>query len=310
MKATGFLTLAAAAATVAMTLAGCSDERQTDGTDDATVEVRFTAGIDLTATPATRAAGVIWAAGDAVGIFMVGNGTTTVSGAAVNRHYTTSAGNGNFGPVAAADAIFFPADASPVEFIAYYPWATGSTLAAVLPVTVGTAQTTANQPGYDWLWGGADNSAAGYTNAHTGAVPLRFTHRMSKIVLDVTADAAIGSPAGMTVKVKGMGTTGTLDLATGTVAAAATPVVADIAMRAVTDGAQYDAIIIPATYAAGAATLEFTVGGKTYECDLPAQTYASANEYDYDVNIAVTGITITGTIVPWNTNDGGSLTAE
>jgi hypothetical protein len=270
-------------------------------------DVRFTGGIGL--GPATRAAGTAWAANDAIGIFMVEHGTATVSDGVANRRYTTPAGTSAFSSPVPADAIKFPTDpTAAVDFIAYYPHADGQALGTPVAVTVSTSQTTANQPGYDWLWASVDNSGAGYTNAFTGVVAFSFTHRLSKIVLNVTADPAIGALTGLTVKAKQLNTSGSINLATGEVSAPATP--ADIGMRVVTDGSAYDAIIIPATYAAGAATLEFTLGAKTYTCDLPAMTYAPANEYAWNVNIAPGGITITGTIQPWTPNNAGSLTAQ
>jgi hypothetical protein len=69
-------------------------------------------------------------------------------------------------------------------------------------------------------------------------------------------------------------------------------------------------IFMIAALAMGAATLEFTLGAKAYTCDLPAMTYAPANEYTWNVNIAPGGITITRTIQPWTPNDAGSLTAQ
>jgi hypothetical protein len=269
--------------------------------------VNFTGGISGQA--ATRAAGTSWSAGDLIGIFMVEKGTTTPSGTVANRQYTTTAGTGTFTPAAPSEAIEFPTDDdAEVDFTAYYPWANGMSLSTPMTVLVNPNQTSANQPEYDLLWGAADNSGEGYTNDYAGTVALGFTHRLSKIVLNVTADPKIGSLAGMVVRAKGINISGSMDLATGIVSAPSAAT--DITMRTVTDGSAYDAIIVPATYAAAAASLEFIVGTKTYSCDLPAMTYASANEYLYTVTILPGGITITGTIRPWINNNAGNLTAQ
>jgi hypothetical protein len=271
--------------------------------------VHFTGGI--CGQTATRAAGTTWSAGDLIGIFMVEKGTTSVYGNAANRQYTTTSGAGTFTPASDNEAIEFPVvSTTEVDFVAYYPWTNAMTLTAPMTVLVNPVQTTTNQPGYDILWASANNSGNGYTNAHVGAVALNFTHRLSKIVLDVTADEKVGSLTGMTVRAKGLHISGMMDLATGIVVVSTPPSATDITMRAVTDGEIYDAIIIPATYTAGAATLEFTVDDETYSCDLPTMTYAPANEYVYSVNIEPTGVTITGTIQPWITNDAGKLTAR
>ena len=139
---------------------------------------------------------------------------------------------------------------------------------------------------------------------------MAFSHKLSKIVMNTTADANVGTAlTGMTVKIKGMNTQNTFDLATGQLGA--TPgTVADITPHAVTDGEVYDAIIMPGSYGAGTVTVEFTVGGEIFTWSVDATSFDIGNEYIYDVKLTRTGVQIIGTIKSWNPILGGDQVAE
>ena len=271
------------------------------------VAVSFTAGIDqAAAVDGTRAAGTTWG-NDAIGIFMM-NGATTE---AVNMQYTTT-GSSSF-TVAAGNEMYYPMDGSTVNFIAYYPYASGTALATPLGVTIGTSQTAASQPAFDLLWAKADNGGSGYNKVShkTTPVALTFVHKLAKIVMNCTADPSVGSAlTGMTVTIKGMNTENTFNLSTGTLGNSPdTPL--PITPRTVTDGSVYDAIIMPDSYAAeDNITVEFTVSGETFTWDVGATNFDGGNEYSYDVILTRTGVSVTGTISPWIPNDMGGVDAE
>ncbi|MDR2815990.1 MAG: fimbrillin family protein [Proteiniphilum sp.] len=263
--------------------------------------VCFSAGIAGQAVqngaPGTRAAGDAWAANDAIGIFMVGNGTTTIAENAANKQYTT-AGTSAFTAVP-GDEIYYPMDGSAVSFIAYYPWKTGNTLTGNISVDVSGAQDATKQAAIDLLW--SDN-AKNFSKASTGNVALEFKHKLSKIVMNCTADASVGAPlTGMSVTIKGMNTKNTLKPEDGSLGTANTP--AAITPRTITNGSKYDAIVLPGSYAADGVTVEFTVGSDTFTWKLPAAAakFEAGNEYTYEVTLKRTGITVTGTINPWIT---------
>jgi hypothetical protein len=278
--------------------------------DETNRPVRFTASIDnqaIAGAPGTRAAGSTWRNNDAIGIFMVETGTTTIAENAVNKQYTTSSGNGSFTAATLADEIFYPMDNSDVNFIAYYPYRSDATLTTTANIEIATAQTAANQPTYDLLWSG---SATDYSKASTDDVALTFQHKLSKIVMNVSAHANVGTTdlSGMTVTIKGMNTKNTINLATGVLN---TPsAVADITPRTITAGSKYDAIIIPGDYDAEDVSVEFTVNGETFTWNVDAKSFASGNEYTYDVTLTRTGVVVTGIITPWISVPGGSVTAE
>ena len=101
----------------AMCFSSCSNDEDVNEVNNG--EVRFTAGIghQAVATPAaSRAADTAWDAGDKIGIFMVKHGETTIAESASNKKFTTATGDGNFTPVTGYE-IYYPMDASPVDFI-------------------------------------------------------------------------------------------------------------------------------------------------------------------------------------------------
>ena len=263
--------------------------------------VRFTAGIDAVATPETRAAGTAWGA-DAIGIFMTEAATTHYA----NKQYTTT-GNGNF-TAAAGNEMYYPMSGNTVSFVAYYPYDAGATLDTPIDITIG-AQT--NQPAFDLLY---SSGATGSKAAASTPVALTFEHQLAKIVMNVTADANVGTAlTGMTVAIKGMNTEAEFDLSDGSLAVTANTI-ADITPRTVTAGSIYDAIIMPGDYAAGAVKVVFTVAGENFTWTLTASQAAfdAGNEYTYAVKLSRTGVTATGTITAWNTedNDRDDVTAE
>lgn len=287
----------------------CDKDDPTAGNGDGMV--RFSAEIRQAmpqTTPVSRAAGTNWASDDAIGIFMVGHGGTADVQAANRQHTTTSGANGTLSPVP-GNEIYYPVDNSAVDFIAYYPWKSGSTLGTSIDASIEKVQTTVNQPSFDLLYSAADNGGIGYTKTMTGAVALEFEHVLSKIVMKTTADASIGAPlTGMTVSINGMNTATTFELATGRLGTTTTP--APITPRTITDGSQYDAIIMPGSYPDGAVTVSFTVGDETFTWDAGAIVFEGGNESVYEVTITRTGVSATGTIKPWETVNKGGVTAD
>lgn len=240
----------------AMCFSSCSNDEDVNEVNNG--EVRFTAGIghQAVATPAaSRAADTAWDAGDKIGIFMVKHGETTIAESASNKKFTTATGDGNFTPVTGYE-IYYPMDASPVDFIAYYPHANAVTLDADIPVEIATTQTTASQATCDLLWARANGTSGnGYNKESTSAVALTFGHCLTKITMNCKLDASVGvsNLDAATVTIKGMNARNTFDLKTGTLGTPAKPTAITprkLAAPVATYAATYDAIILPATYAA------------------------------------------------------------
>lgn len=285
-----------------LALASCAND---DNQENSPRAIQFTGGIgeQAVATPQGRASEATWGNDDAIGIFMVAHGQTSIAENAVNKQFTTG-GNGTFTPVP-GDEIYFPVDGThKVDFIAYYPYKAGVVLDG--NIDVNTADQS-KQATFDLLWAKADNNGAGYNKETPATVPLAFEHKLAKLAMNCKTDPNVGvsSLDGMTVVVKGMNTKTTFTVKDGTLGTSATA--ADMTARkiATADGylASLDAIILPGSYQAGVVTVEFTLNNETYTWNVGAAEFTAGNAYVYEVILSRTGVKVTGTIKPWNTID-------
>ena len=302
----------------AVVLSSCKAEDKTPGGRDA---VTFTSGIDRQATPtkgATRASGSFWAANDAIGIYMVKNGTTDIAESASNMEHVTTTGNGTFTP-AAGSQIYYPLDGTSVDFIAYYPFDEDMNF-GVNDVQLPVSQFTETQDSYDLLWAKADGTnGGGYNKVANFATPvsLVFSHKLARLVMNVSIDFSVGNvnPDDITVVIDNMNTATTFDTVTGAMGAPSNPMVTTPAEMDAAAGfdASYSSIIIPDSYeAADDIKVQFTVNGETFTWNVGAAAFEGGNEYTYAVTVTRTGVKATGTINPWITegNDRGNVEAD
>ena len=314
MKPQKTLSPVAIALAAVLALASCnpSDDLQPDGPQ----AIRFNAGIgpQAVATPQTRATGTIWNSGDAIGIFMLKNKETAVASTyAANKKFTTGAAS-LFRPVSGHE-IYFPLDVDRhTDFIAYYPYTDTDRLGMDSQIPVSTADQT-RQPAFDVMWARADNNGEGYNKNFRGNIPLVFRHRLARLTMNCKFEANTGITAfdsDATVTLRGMNTATTFAVRDGALGTPATPadMVARKAATATGYAGTYDAIIVPDTSAAGTVTGEFYVNHETYVWKMDATTFASGNDYVYDVLITRTGVTATGSITPWTTETQGPVYAE
>jgi hypothetical protein len=271
--------------------------------DDDPVAVQFSSNIGgITPIPRPAAAGTTWASNDAIGVFMVNHGTSTMRGDATNKRYITSAGNGTFAPDAAANTVYYPTNGDKVDFIAYHPYTSSIVSLGNYSVNVATQTTPAD---IDLLYAKATNSGSGYDKTNTSAVALAFSHKLCKLTLNtsVAPEATQITAADlntMTVTIVGMNTQAPFNLATGTLGTASN--VAAITPRTATAGQQYEAILLPATFTGVSVTFGVTAGSSPgdYLWNIPADTFEEGKEYVY--SISFTGpkaIAVTGTINDW-----------
>ena len=306
----------ALATTLALASCNANDDAQPSGPHP----IQFTAGIGqpVVANPDTRAAGTMWNDGDAIGVFMVDHGTTTIAENAANKKFTIGSAGSVFNPILGSE-IYYPMSNSAVDFIAYYPYQTSATLDA--PLAVSTTDQSA-QSTFDMLWAqadntGADNTATGYTkdaDADT-PIPLVFAHRLAKLTMNCTAEANTGytSLDDAIVTIHGMNTATTFSVKDGSLGTPST--VADITPRRATTPttgalATFDAVIIPANYGANQLTVTFTIGSETYTWDVNPVEFESGKEYIYEVILTRTGVQATGTITKWETVTQGPVYAD
>lgn len=315
MKTKSILSVMFGALACAMVVSSCiNDDIQTANNQ----AVRFSSSIgQLESTdeaPGTRASGTEWDGGDAIGVYMVTNKTTTVVMNAENKQYVVEAAgaNGAFSP-AVGNEIYYP-QAGSVNFIAYYPWtATSNIVNNLYPVNVATQSDLA---AIDLLWATATGTGDnGYDKNNTSPIALEFSHQLTKLILNTTAGAGLSDSdlTGMTITIKGMNTENTFNVKTAEFGTAKT--IAPINPKTITNGVQYEAIILEREVENdGDVTVEFKLANSDADLfvwNVPAGTkFNSGEEHTWNITIKRTGVSVTGTIKPWTDGAGGSDVAE
>ncbi|SHE77906.1 fimbrillin family protein [Dysgonomonas macrotermitis] len=257
----------------------------------------FDGAIESMGALKTRASGTTWDSGDAIGVYMKATGADISTSSAINIKYTTP-GDGAF--TAASTGIELPSDGSNVDFVAYYPYQTTIT-GQTYPINVSNQSDLTK---IDLLY---SNNATN-TNKTNSAIALNFKHKLSQLILNITAGGGVSSLSGLSLSVSGLTTDGNFSLADatttlGTTKAVLTPVVS------VATAATVNAILIPGDNLNNG-KLTFSLNGKVYEWTPDAQVLESGKKYTYSVQLTTTGIVVanpSGTIEDWTEgNTGGS----
>jgi len=177
-------------------------------TGNDSVEVNFTSnlGIDMQ----TRAVDDTWNDDDRIGISMKKTGLP-LSPAAIYNGYSNvqyiSDGSGNM--TAASNAVYYPQNGDYVDFVAYYPYASGAGTVRSLNISFQQNE----QERVDLMY---SNNVTN-VNRTNGNVTLNFKHMMSELVFVITVDpGAPGSPSGYTISPAGFRLTADFSLANGT----------------------------------------------------------------------------------------------
>lgn len=213
-----------------------------------------------------------------------------------------------------ASPIYWPFGGEKVDFLAYALTSTANT--ALSPAyngttsaqdfTISTWDTYANQ--YDVLFA-AKNAQTSTTNG--GAVAMEFNHLQA--LLSFTAQA---STAGLvtinSITVKGLEYSGTVKVdnekttlkANWTLSVGADKVIPNISSYAVQSAATKigDNLLIP-EQEAKKFVINYTISGNTqdYEVNIPRTTWKMGYKYIYALSFTVSEITITPTVVDWQT---------
>ena len=278
-----------ALALLAGAMVSCSTEDTVPSTQNDKVAVQFTGGISVN----TRAAGVAWADGDKIGIFMTEAGKTLsadVIKEGVDNVCYQSNGSIAFSPVSGGKTIFFPIDGD-VDFYSYYPQTTVNDYKVALNMANQTSQEA-----IDFMY--AKKTGC---NKATPQVDLKFNHMLSKLVLNVQPGNGLTEDDlnKLKVTIKDQNTTGTFNLADGTISGEGNP--DNIQMKAVQVGKIYEAILLPT-----ASTIREIVFDLNNGYDAPFvwkmdSELKGGNMYNYTtVKLTRTGVELSGTIKPWN----------
>ena len=276
-------------ALLAGAMVSCNTEDTTSTTPNGKVAVQFTGGISVN----TRASGLAWADGDMIGIFMTG-ANQSLSADAIkegvdNVCYQTS-GSIAFSPISGGKTIYYPIDGD-VDFYSYYPQTTVNDYKVALNVADQT-----NQEAIDFMYAKTTGC-----NKATPQVDLRFSHMLSRLILNVQPGNGLTEDDlnKLKVTIKDQNTTATFNLADGVISGDGNP--ANIKMKAVQVGKRYEAILLPT--ASKIREIEFDLDNGydapfVWKMD---QELTGGNLYNYTtVKLTRSTVDMSGTIESWN----------
>lgn len=270
-------------------------------------EVRFSSGILANQSKVGGSDGNQWEGNEAIGIYMVENGTTNVVEGATNIQYTTNS-TGASAIFNSTNPIYYPVDISrKVDFIAYHPY-NSEVSNYVYPINLATQN---SQSAIDLMTTFANNTGAGYDKTNTSAINLRFRHRLVKVVINVINGAGIPNLDGLTVNIEGMNTTANFDLqnTTGTGGISNESNIAIITPFNAGNNS-YEAILLPVILN-NTHIVRFVVDGNTYVWAInnnnnSINTLAGSMKYTFNVTIQKENVEVVSTIDIWES--GGNST--
>jgi len=275
-----------------LTAASCNNDIEPAGGDTAPVAARVTA---LIGAAQSRASGTAWDANDRIGI----------SGAEYDNVPYITDGNGDFSPV--GSEIFFQSS-EVVTFNAYYPYnAAGGKL------SVNTASQQ-EQEKFDFLYAkGATASAAQPKLSFTG--DNAFRHCMTRLVLDIKADANTGFSFSDIQNGKytlsGITHSGVFDTTTGKATVTSNQATDNWEITATADDNNvhsYSMILFPQEGAN--LTFKADIGVQTYEAIL-TPVLEAGYVYRYNITVKNTGLSVSVcTIHDWDEGKNYSEEAE
>lgn len=287
-------------AVAGLVFSSCMKEEKTEVTDNR--EVKFSSGIMANLTKVGGADGNQWQGNEAIGIFMVGNGTTTVAEGTGNIQYTTTS-TGTSATFTSTTPIYYPVvQSTKVDFITYHPY-NASITGYVYPINVANQS---DQSAIDLMTTFVNNGGAGYDKTNSTAINLNFTHKLAKVVINVTNGAGVPNLTGLTVAIDGMNTKANFDLATviGTDNGISTE--SDILSITPFDAGSnsYEAILLPVTLS-NTHIVRFTVGGNTHTWVMTNNSgsitqFSGGMKYTFNVTIQRDDVKISSSITNWN----------
>lgn len=242
----------------------CSDDE--DNSVKETDNVVFNSQIS---SVQSRVNGTTWNDNDEIGIFM------QVDGAEVaNKKYLAKA-DGSL--TAAPEYAFRYPSTGTANFLAYYPYN-----AALEGKNASVSVADQSNPSkIDFLY---SNNATGIKNGQT--VTLQFTHKLSKLDINLKGDETVKDLKGIAVTLSGMNTTASVNLADGTLTAADSK--ANINLKVNEAGTFAEAIVLPATTVENA-KLVFSLSDKTYEwaMTLPDNKIEGGCKYTFNATVSI-----------------------
>lgn len=259
----------------------------------------------------TKIAGSNFETNDQIGLYIVPfTNSNNTAGNIGSNNYASNVKhvfNGSAWTLDNGSKISWPDPSSKIDIYAYYPY--NSNLSGSNPTTysftVKTDQQT--QSGYnasDFLWAKSVSTAP-----TTSAISLSFSHRLSKVKVNIKSEIDISADEikNAIVKIRNTKGTGIVNLQNGQVTAKDAGLLDILPLRYATPLTGYDisveGIIIPQTLPIGTRLVDINFDtnriGYVYDMDA-ALTFESGKERTIDLTITQTGMTVTvGEIKDW-----------
>lgn len=273
----------------------------------------------LSKTSISNGSTAAWISGDVIGLFC----SQTLPAAATNVPFTAS-GSGPF--TWASNPVIYWADATTSHtFLAYAPYASGNTAAAVKLPTL-TGQTGTVNPAMDLLISN-NLGTTGTARPSDGLAALTFTHALSLVEFDIVIDASITAgatlpsftlAAGASDKMYTTDASSTIALSDATITLGSsgtinsTKVIPATAPTLSTIATKVYVLILPGTFTAPTLQIDLKEGSAA-AIAVPAKsigttTFAAKTKYTYTVTVTRTALSIsTPTITDWATVSGNPI---
>lgn len=265
--------------TAAMLATACSEE------DDLRQGIAGE-GITFTSSVMSRATDTSFEIGDAIGVSMYTE--SGFVGNATNVQYTTADGSGftSTNPMTWGAA----GSAETVDFKGVYPYKADAVADGIYSFTLATGE-GASLSDNDVMYSSMTDVTVGAKN-----VDLTFTHKLVKVVMQVYDQNRNPLP-GATVKINNQQTSGTLNLADGTVTSTGTAdATLDFASNPEVKG-EYQTIVMPSAPTQGR-VITITYKNVDYPCPVDMYAFDSGSKMIFSVTLnPKSGIASQGTIV-------------
>lgn len=242
-------------------------------------------GITFTSSVMSRATDTSFEAGDAIGVSMYTE--SGFVGNATNVQYTTADGSGftSTNPMTWGAA----GSAETVDFKGVYPYKADAVADGIYSFTLATGE-GASLSDNDVMYSSMTDVTVGAKN-----VDLTFTHKLVKVVMQVYDQNRKLLP-GATVKINNQQTSGTLNLADGTVEGTGTAdATLDFASNPDVEG-EYQTIVMPSTATQGR-VITITYNDVDYPCPVDMYAFESGTKIIFSATLNPDGTVSPGETV-------------
>ncbi|MBR1889694.1 MAG: DNA/RNA non-specific endonuclease [Alloprevotella sp.] len=250
--------------------AGCSSE------SEITTE---TARVAFNATLSQNGVVNAWEPGSQIGVYMspAGEGIANAYNGARNARFTATGSQGHF----SSDAeVYYPADGSAVDFVAYYPYQP-SLSGTTIPIDISNQAQAAQ---FDLLY---SNNLRG-RGASVSAPTLTFKHALSKVTFPLRSTGGVDLSTAK-VTLLDVPTSGTFNLSDGTITPSSTTGDIELPLTAGTTVRTATALLLPQSGAVIKLRLEIE-GREPIEHSLSTNaTLRQDNELEYSITLSSGG---------------------